>query len=214
MHLRLSPTKIAALLAIILALTGALLLYNNSDNNSASNRSLVQYATTTTEANPESQGPIVPHVVTTATKLGQGIEATPDSPTSARFEHPTLSSSSAGTALVVPGSSTLPALSWLDKVNALPPLTSGEQPRLKYDLYSWSLGTLRATTPQWIDLADADAIDAIPPLLWDHAQTLANSERVLLVIPPVSNTAVAGHHTPLNPHDAYILIADVLVPGR
>ena len=174
----------------------------------ATKQRLVLYATQPSVA----KGPIVPNVITTATKLGQGQKAEAGQPTSANFERPTLSTNSAGSALIIPGSA-LPGSHWVQPINKLSPLTSGKHPRLKYDMYSWSMGTLVATTPQWIDLAQQDADAAIPPVLLGHIRGLAQSERVMLVIAPQADADSGRYKAPLNRHDAYIVIADVLVPA-
>lgn len=210
--------QIGVALVIALALLSAWLIISGTGDTEPTQTShnsppqtLVQYATQPSAA----KGPMVANVITTATKLGQGKEAVAGEPTATNFDHPTLKETAAGTALVVPGSA-LPASNWVQQITALTPLTSGNRPRLKFDMYSWSMGTLAATTPGWIDLAENGASAVVPPMLLGHIQQLTQSERVMLVIAPNSDSGAgtSAYTAPLNPHDAYILIADVMVPTR
>lgn len=213
MRLNLSLAQIGAILLVVLMLLGAWFFFApatkdnlGSSSQASTDQRLVLYATQPSAA----KGPIVPNVITTATKLGQGQNAEPGQPTSANFERPTLSVSSAGSALIIPGSA-LPGSNWAQQISELGPLTSGQHPRLKYDMYSWSLGTLAATTPQWIDLAEGNAATAVPPFLLDYVQGLARSERVMLVVAPQAGAESGRYQAPLNPHDAYIVLADVMI---
>ncbi len=220
MRLNLSMAQIGPILVVILALLSAWFFFSaatqtspsGNDNSSGpvtTDPRSVLYATQPSAA----RGPLVPNVITTATKLGQGQQAKAGQPTSANFERPTLNNNAPGTALIIPGSA-LPGSNWAQQIAELPPLTSGNHPRLKYDMYSWSMGTLAATTPQWIDLAEGGAAAVVPPFLLDHVDGLTSSERVMLVVAPQAGTNSEHYKPPLNLHDAYILIADVMVPLR
>lgn len=170
-------------------------------------RELVTYA----EQNSQAQGPLLPHVVTTATKLGQGRRAVSGLPTANPFEHPDVRVSEAGSALLIPGSA-LPGSHWNRHISSLPPLTSGSEPLIKYDIYSWSMGTLVATTPAWIDLAEPNNAELLPAELASHANALEHSSRLMLVLPPNSISSSQATQA-LNRFDAYIVVADVLVPA-
>jgi len=222
--MNLSLVKIGVALVIALALISAWLIYGGSDDTGPSPATTPTNTTTSTTANTSTlvqyatqpsiaKGPIVSNVITTATKLGQGQNATADLPRATDFERPRLNSNDAGTALLVPGSA-LPASNWVQHIKGLEPLTTGQQPRLKFDIYSWSQGTLAATTPQWVDLAEVDAETTVPPMLLGHVQQLTKSERVMLVIAPQAGKDQGRYAAPLNPHDAYVVVADVLVPDR
>jgi|GEM_PF-5971942 len=216
MRLKLSPAQIGIIVVVVLALLAAWFFFSpakdntgkNAGNNANNQKNLVLYATQPSAA----RGPIVPNVITTATKLGQGQLAQAGQATTPNFERPTMSTSAAGSALIIPGSA-LPGSNWTQQISELPPPTSGTHPRLKYDMYSWSMGTLAATTPQWVDLAEADAAAAVPPNLLAHAQNLARSERLIMVVAPQAGAELGRYKAPLNPHDAYVVIADVMVPA-
>ena len=164
----------------------------------------VAYAQTT-------NGLLLPHVVVAATKLGQGRAAIQGLPTTTEFEWPLLRESNAGAALLISGAG-LPARTEQKVIKPLNALPAGADRQLKFDAYSWSLGTLMATTPQWIDLpADASAKSfGIPEAVFRAARAAPTSQRLLLLIPP-RQASTERDPASLDPLDAYVVVADIRV---
>ena len=137
-----------------------------------------------------------PSVISAVTKLGQGRPAIAGLPTTDTFELPVLRVTPAGVALQIPASG-LPG-----KAHSRP-LSAAESAGLAgagFDLYSWSEGTLQATSPVGLQSGKRSAADA-PDALRAIVQERPNQD-LLVVIPP--NTPGLAPH--LNPHDAYIAV--------
>lgn len=140
-----------------------------------------------------------PNVVTTATKLGQGRIAVPGLPVTEAFVMPSLRQTDAGTALLISGKA-LPAVSKHQQLSLLPSAPSAQ---LRFDIYSWSMGTLVATTAEPISIGATHP--DVPESLMTLARGAQQSQRVMLVLPPGAADLPAA----LNAHDAYVIIAEI-----
>lgn len=189
----------------LLALTSLWLLFSGASPDQSQNSTPTDVALRDT-----AEGPLIPSVVLTATKLGQGRPAVPGLPTAVDFETPQLKVTAAGTALLIPGGD-LPAKQTLQTIAPLDGLAGGATARIRFDIYSWSMGTLVATTPQWIELMP-NKVQGVPDVLTEVAGQLPGSERLMLVLPPGADVTPPGSPA-LNAYDAHIVLAEVLLPN-
>lgn len=142
-----------------------------------------------------------PSVITTASKLGQGRAAVQGSAVVVDYELPTLRSAGGGLALLIPGS----ALPGVVKHEQLARLAGGSRAELVFDVYSWSLGTLVATTP--FAVAVGASHPQVPEQLMALARGASHSHRLMLVLPPKAS----GMPAELDVNDAYIVVAEVTI---
>lgn len=148
--------------------------------------------------------PLRPSVVTAATKLGQGRRAVAGLPSVSDYDLPVLRETRAGLALQI-ADTPLPATTAHQfSVPEAAPDSADAQRLVRFDIYSWFEGVLVASTKSPVALSATLDLQDVPNELEQLAPQFAENKRLLLVVP----VGAIPQATQLNPHDAYIVVAE------